>query len=119
MWRKLDSLPPMSRGSLWSTRMDGRAIDVTCRTGSLWLTREGDSDDVLLREGETWEGQGSGTVVVEALDDRARLSVRRVEEDEVPADRRLLVVLSLFALYVIWGSTYYAMKVALETLPPF
>ncbi len=29
------------------------------------------------------------------------------------------VVLALFAVYVVWGSTYFAMKVALETLPPF
>lgn len=74
MWRKLDSLPPMARGSLWSTRMDGRAIDVE------------------------W---------------------RRSEEDDVAADRRWIVAAALFALYVIWGSTYYAMRVALETLPPF
>ena len=32
---------------------------------------------------------------------------------------RWLVVLSLAALYLIWGSTYLAMRVGLETLPPF
>ncbi len=32
---------------------------------------------------------------------------------------RTLVVLALLALYVIWGSTYLAMRIALETLPPF
>lgn len=32
---------------------------------------------------------------------------------------RLLVALSLLALYVIWGSTYLAMRFALETMPPF
>ncbi|EYF03613.1 drug/metabolite exporter YedA [Chondromyces apiculatus] len=32
---------------------------------------------------------------------------------------RLLIGGSLAALYLIWGSTYFAMKVALETLPPF
>ena len=32
---------------------------------------------------------------------------------------RTLVVAALFSLYVIWGSTYYAMRVALATLPPF
>jgi drug/metabolite transporter (DMT)-like permease len=40
-------------------------------------------------------------------------------ERDVAADRRLTIGLALFALYVIWGSTYFAMKVALETLPPF
>ncbi|HYQ30798.1 MAG TPA: drug/metabolite exporter YedA [Polyangiaceae bacterium] len=32
---------------------------------------------------------------------------------------RALVISALLSLYVIWGSTYYAMRVALETLPPF
>lgn len=35
------------------------------------------------------------------------------------AQRRLLVPLALFAVYVIWGSTYYAIRVALEGFPPF
>lgn len=30
-----------------------------------------------------------------------------------------LVLLALIAVYVIWGSTYFAMRVALEDLPPF
>ncbi|AKT36401.1 drug/metabolite exporter YedA [Chondromyces crocatus] len=32
---------------------------------------------------------------------------------------RLLIAASLTALYLIWGSTYLGMKVAIETLPPF
>ncbi len=38
-----------------------------------------------------------------------------------PADneRRLLVPLALLSVYVIWGSTYYAIRVALEGFPPF
>ncbi|MEP7013035.1 MAG: EamA family transporter [Acidobacteriota bacterium] len=37
------------------------------------------------------------------------------------ADRRyrLLLILSLAALYTIWGSTYLAIRFAIETLPPF
>lgn len=42
---------------------------------------------------------------------------RPVEVDV--ADRRVVIAAALFALYVIWGSTYYAMRVALESLPPF
>lgn len=33
--------------------------------------------------------------------------------------RRAGIVAALFALYVIWGSTYYAMHVAMTWLPPF
>jgi drug/metabolite transporter (DMT)-like permease len=37
------------------------------------------------------------------------------------ADRRyrLYLILSLAALYTIWGSTYLAIRFAIETLPPF
>lgn len=37
----------------------------------------------------------------------------------LPARRAYLVPAALFALYVIWGSTYYAMHVACRVLPPF
>ena len=35
------------------------------------------------------------------------------------APKKSLVVLALVAVYVVWGSTYFAMRVALESLPPF
>ncbi|WP_109123915.1 drug/metabolite exporter YedA [Dyella sp. C11] len=35
------------------------------------------------------------------------------------ADPRVLVPLGLFALYVIWGSTYLGIRYALESYPPF
>ena len=42
---------------------------------------------------------------------------------EMPAapvtDPRWMVPLSLFALYVIWGSTYLAIRYALVSYPPF
>jgi drug/metabolite transporter (DMT)-like permease len=34
-------------------------------------------------------------------------------------DSRLLIPLSLFALYIIWGSTYLAIRYALQSYPPF
>lgn len=39
--------------------------------------------------------------------------------DADAAPKRSLVVLALLAVYVVWGSTYFAMRVALESLPPF
>lgn len=36
-----------------------------------------------------------------------------------PAVMRLLVPLALFAVYVVWGSTYFAIRVALDSWPPF
>lgn len=37
----------------------------------------------------------------------------------VPERERLLVVLSFASVYLIWGSTYYSIKIAISTLPPF
>ena len=42
-----------------------------------------------------------------------------VESESLGGRMRVRVLAALFALYVIWGSTYYAMRVALETLPPY
>jgi drug/metabolite transporter (DMT)-like permease len=40
-----------------------------------------------------------------------------------PTERRIFglsvpVIMALFALYVIWGSTYFAIRLAIETIPP-
>ncbi|SFR90607.1 Permease of the drug/metabolite transporter (DMT) superfamily [Dyella sp. OK004] len=35
------------------------------------------------------------------------------------ADSRVLIPLALFALYIIWGSTYLGIRYALESYPPF
>ena len=32
---------------------------------------------------------------------------------------RTLIVLAFAAVYIVWGSTYLAIRVAVETLPPF
>src|SRR5262245_59710606 len=32
---------------------------------------------------------------------------------------RLLIVLAFAAIYILWGSTYLAIRFAIETLPPF
>ena len=36
-----------------------------------------------------------------------------------PRANRLFIVISLLALYIIWGSTYLAMRIALLGFPPF
>src|SRR3954469_22996508 len=36
------------------------------------------------------------------------------------SSRKLLILLAAFAaIYILWGSTYLAIKYAIETLPPF
>jgi drug/metabolite transporter (DMT)-like permease len=39
--------------------------------------------------------------------------------DSVATEARWLVPLALFSLYVIWGSTYLGIRLALESYPPF
>lgn len=39
--------------------------------------------------------------------------------DQISPRQRLLVALALLALYFIWGSTFLAMKFAIESFPPF
>src|SRR5690349_18296448 len=41
------------------------------------------------------------------------------ERNTAPAARRLHLVLALAAVWLIWGSTYLAMRVAVAALPPF
>lgn len=38
--------------------------------------------------------------------------------EEATASNRLLVIFCFFAIYVIWGSTYLAIRYAVETIPP-
>ncbi len=38
---------------------------------------------------------------------------------KIPERDRLLVLLAFTSVYIIWGSTYYSIKIAIATLPPF
>lgn len=42
-----------------------------------------------------------------------------VETSPPAAPARWIIVTALFAVYVIWGSTYLVMRIGLETVPPF
>jgi drug/metabolite transporter (DMT)-like permease len=43
----------------------------------------------------------------------------RVDVPDAESPRRALIALSLFAVYVVWGSTYLGLKYALDGFPPF
>lgn len=117
----------MGKGALWTHRLRGKPLQLSCTAGSVWITREGDPDDVVLDAGASYGGAGRGLVVVEALE-KAQISVSASGTNEMTeasptalsaARTRWLVLLSLAAVYVIWGSTYFAIRVGLETMPPF
>lgn len=121
----------LGKGGLWTHRLRGGPLLLNCTAGSVWITREGEPDDVVLEAGASYGGEGRGLLVVEALEPaqiavaagearrtvRAALGRGRAALEE--ARGSWLVLLSLAALYLIWGSTYLAVSIALETLPPF
>ncbi|MDI1449109.1 drug/metabolite exporter YedA [Polyangium sp. 6x1] len=113
----------LAKGALWAQKLRG-PFALACTSGSVWLTREGDPDDVVLSAGGCYRGADQGLVVVEALS-RAHITVSRegvsgkLRRLLAALRQRWLVLVSLFSLYVIWGSTYLGMHIALETLPPF
>ena len=37
----------------------------------------------------------------------------------MPAHPRILVLAAFATVYLVWGSTYFAIRIAIETLPPF
>ncbi len=49
----------------------------------------------------------------------ATLRVGRAHAEPPPTPRRARLVAAFAAVYLLWGSTYLAIKIALETLPPF
>jgi hypothetical protein len=46
---------------------NGMAIE--CRNGLIWVTCSGQHQDYMLRPGHRYAPQGSGNVVIEAIDD--------------------------------------------------
>jgi len=62
------------------TLPDVRSAVVRVTRGTLWITQEGDPQDVVLRDGDTWAVEHNGLTVVEAQSD-AHFSVmgRHVE----------------------------------------
>ncbi|SEU00563.1 DUF2917 domain-containing protein [Stigmatella erecta] len=76
--RCLDSLATVTLplGELWSHRLRRPGASLRCHEGCVWLTREGDGCDHVLRAGEALCLEGPGLVVVQALGP-ARFSVSR------------------------------------------
>jgi len=55
-------------GQVWRGRAQGQAC-VRVLSGTLWITREGDAADYVLRAGETFRTDASGLIVVQAMED--------------------------------------------------
>ncbi|WP_224362804.1 EamA family transporter [Hyalangium versicolor] len=57
----------LAPGSLWKHRAHAGEHVLTCHAGQVWLTREGDATDHILRAGESLRMEKPGLVVVQAL----------------------------------------------------
>ena len=51
------------------TLPDLRSATLRVTRGTLWITQEGDPQDVVLRTGDNWVVERNGLTVVEAQDD--------------------------------------------------
>jgi len=69
---KLNSNPiteiTLAKYKLWSIDGDRRGDVISCLSGTLWITQEGDLKDHVLETGRSFWVTRPGTVVVQALD---------------------------------------------------
>jgi hypothetical protein len=66
----------LGKDATWSARIGGSAVEVSCSKGVLLVTLEGDIEDHVLSEGESFVTSRRGRLAVWALE-AARLRVRR------------------------------------------
>jgi len=66
------------------TLPDVRSATLRVTRGTLWITQEGDPQDVVLRAGDSWAVKRNGLTVVEAQDDASFWVIgHRMESGEV------------------------------------
>jgi hypothetical protein len=76
----------LAANSLLRMEGDSRGIIILCRSGSCWITQEGDPMDYYLRDENSFATHREGLVVVQALTDtdivispgRGKSHVRRI-----------------------------------------
>jgi len=59
----------LAKHKMWSIEGDRRGDVVSCKSGTLWITQEGDLKDYILEAGRDFWVTKPGTIVVQALDD--------------------------------------------------
>ena len=64
----------LRRDDLWRVELRGETLPIRCLRGSVWITREGSAEDVLLPAGQECRLNGRGLALVGAVAD-AEVSV--------------------------------------------
>jgi len=85
----------------------------------MMLTALSGSDDSAGMDFINSQSTGTQQEQVQATDNEVKTSLTRHGVAGTAVRNRLLVLLSLFSLYLIWGGTYLAMRIGLEGFPPF
>lgn len=57
----------LAKGELHTLDLDSSTQEITVRSGSFWITREGEGKDHLLKAGESLRVSTEGKTVIEAL----------------------------------------------------
>ncbi|HKX12128.1 MAG TPA: EamA family transporter [bacterium] len=97
----------------------GAGATIQLHKGRVWLTAEGDPGDYLLEAGECYRGKGRSRVLVQALED-SELQMTSAPPKKIEAKpSRAGIWISFAIVYLVWGSTYLAIRFAVESLPPF
>jgi quercetin dioxygenase-like cupin family protein len=68
---------------------------LTCISGELWLTVDGEQEDVILLPGQVWRVPGNVPVVVSALRPALLVATRPPCHESPPDQRRAAMLLSL------------------------
>ncbi len=58
----------LAKHHLWNIEGDRRGDVISCTSGTLWITQEGDMKDYILETGKDFWVTKSGAVVVQALE---------------------------------------------------
>ena len=103
----------LAQGALWTYLPRVGGLMLSCREGTVWLTREGDGEDHVLKAGDALQVEGRGRVVVQALDP-ARLCLAPTPRSESSRTREGLLMGALGV--VAFSLTLPATRVAVPEL---
>jgi hypothetical protein len=63
-----EAVVQLDSGQVWTRRVkQGSDLSVTCLSGQVWMTREGDARDHFLRVEDTYTSREPGLVCVQAM----------------------------------------------------
>ncbi len=70
----------LARHKLWSIDGDRRGDVISCLSGILWITQEGDLKDYVVEAGKDFWVTRQGTVIVQSIEDaRFRYSLNELD----------------------------------------